>query len=100
VGADQLADAAARVRALLTGLAQRVSEADLARADAGLARRERDARADPRRRLIAAWTGAAPPAGGAAPGKAAPRATLAAWRSWMAASLGEGALVTVEARPE
>ena len=92
---DQLDEAAARVRALLAGLAQRVTEADLSRAEGSLARRERDARADPRRRLIGLWSGAPAPAAGGAP-----KASLAAWRSWMAAALGEGALVIVDARPE
>lgn len=91
--AAQIADASARARELLLGLAQRVTEADLARAEAALARREREARADPRRRVMDLWRDQ-PVAGGAG------RTTLPAWRAWLAAALSEAALITVEARPE
>jgi len=104
--ADQITDAAQRVQALLGGLAQRVTDADLARAEGILARREREARADPRRRLIDLWSdrAAAPAPGAAAPGGArqatGARMNLAAWRTWLKATLAESALVVVEARPE
>jgi hypothetical protein len=88
--ADQIGEAAARVKDLLTNLPQRVTDADLARAEAALARREREARTSPRRRLISLWSGAPPAA----------KTSLAAWRGWMTAALIESALVIVEARPE
>ncbi len=66
---------------LLAGLAQRVTDADLGRADAHLARRERDALAEPRRRLIQLFNGRPSRA-------AAAEITLAAWRAFLAGALG------------
>ncbi|KYF85315.1 hypothetical protein BE17_03275, partial [Sorangium cellulosum] len=89
----ELAEASSRVKELLAGLAQRVTDADLGRAEAHLARSERDALAEPRRRLINLFSGRAsrtPPA----------KATLAAWRAFLAGALGADAIVTVEARPD
>ncbi|WP_437693361.1 hypothetical protein [Sorangium sp. So ce176] len=89
----ELGEASTRVKELLAGLAQRVTDADLGRAEALVARRERDALAEPRRRLINLFSGRAsrtPPA----------KATLAAWRAFLAGALGADAIVTVEARPD
>ncbi|WP_438020724.1 hypothetical protein WMF18_17325 [Sorangium sp. So ce315] len=91
-GAD-LDEATARVKALLAGLAQRVTDADLGRAEALAARRERDALAEPRRRLIDLFNGRAPRTPPA-------KVTLAAWRAFLASALGADAIVTVEARPD
>ncbi|WP_437728697.1 hypothetical protein [Sorangium sp. So ce861] len=89
----ELDEATARVKELLAGLAQRVTDADLDRAEALVARRERDALAEPRRRLIHLWSGRAPRTPPA-------KATLAAWRAFLASALGADAIVTVEARPD
>ncbi|XXT24570.1 hypothetical protein WME94_23850 [Sorangium sp. So ce429] len=90
----ELAEASSRVKELLAGLAQRVTDADLGRAEAHVTRSERDALAEPRRRLINLFSGRAaartPPA----------KATLAAWRAFLAGALGADAIVTVEARPD
>ncbi|WP_437971634.1 hypothetical protein WMF04_21040 [Sorangium sp. So ce260] len=89
----ELDEASDRVKELLAGLAQRVTDADLGRAEAHVARRERDALAEPRRRLIHLFNGRAP--------RSAPaKATLAAWRAFLASALGADAIVTVEARPD
>ncbi|WP_437682918.1 hypothetical protein [Sorangium sp. So ce131] len=88
-----IGEASARVKELLGGLAQRATDADLARAEGLVARRERDALAEPRRRLINLWSGRAartPPA----------KATLAAWRAFLAGALAADAIATVEARPD
>ncbi|WP_438036753.1 hypothetical protein [Sorangium sp. So ce204] len=91
--AGELSEASARVKELLAGLAQRVTDADLGRAEAHLARRERDALAEPRRRLIHLFNGRPSRA-------AAAKITLAAWRAFLAGALGADAMVTVEARPD
>ncbi|KYF99207.1 hypothetical protein BE20_32395, partial [Sorangium cellulosum] len=69
------------------------TDADLDRAEALVARRERDALAEPRRRLIHLWSGRAPRTPPA-------KATLGAWRAFLASALGADAIVTVEARPD
>ncbi|AUX22883.1 hypothetical protein SOCEGT47_033990 [Sorangium cellulosum] len=89
----EIGEASARVKALLAGLAQRATDADLSRAAGHVARHERDALAEPRRRLIDLWRG---PASGAPPA----RITLAAWRAFLSSALGADAIVTVEARPD
>ncbi|WP_148313780.1 hypothetical protein [Sorangium cellulosum] len=89
----ELDEATARVKELLAGLAQRATDADLDRAEALVARRERDALAEPRRRLIHLWSGRAPRTPPA-------KATLTAWRAFLASALGADAIVTVEARPD
>ncbi|MGK3993986.1 hypothetical protein [Sorangium sp. So ce1024] len=89
----ELDEATARVKELLAGLAQRVTDADLGRAEALAARGERDALAEPRRRLIHLFNGRASRAPAA-------KVTLAAWRAFLASALGADAIVTVEARPD
>ena len=90
---DGLEPAVGEVKALLARLGQAgPSEADLTRAAAAMARRERSLRADPRRRLVELWIGR--------PGGPAARPTLAAWRQWIASAMKESSLVVVEARPE
>jgi hypothetical protein len=89
---DGLAAAVAEVRAILLRLPSGATDADLARALAARDRRERAARADPRRRLADLWSGR-PPAPLARP-------TLAAWRAYLAATMRDSALVVVEARPQ
>ncbi|AKT40716.1 hypothetical protein [Chondromyces crocatus] len=92
--ADRLEAVTTRLRELLSGLSQRLTESDLKRAETNLARAERDARTQPRRRLIDLWRDRAPT------GSAPARVGLAAWRAWLATALAEGALISVEARPE
>jgi hypothetical protein len=89
---EVLAAAVAEVRALLARLPTAATEADLVRAAAAASRREHDARADPRRRLGDLWAGRHP--------GAAPRATLAAWRAFLGATLRDAAEIVVEAKPE
>jgi hypothetical protein len=87
---DRLPSAVAEAKTLLARLATSASDADLARAAAVFERRERDARADPRRRVADLWTGR--------PASAGPRPTLDAWRAYLAATLREPSMVVVEAR--
>jgi hypothetical protein len=85
------------VKALLLRLPTTVTDTDLGRAVAAWERREQEARADPRRRLVDLWSGA----GSATPSLAPPaRPSLAAWRGFLGAALREAALVVVEARPQ
>jgi hypothetical protein len=103
--------AVATVKALVVHLTTAVTDADLARARAALERRQREARADPRRRLTDLWS--APPAargdgsvgeargdlrGGHDPRMVMP--TMPAWRAFLGATLPEAALVVVEGRPQ
>ena len=92
---DAVTAAASAVKALLLGLPTTVTEADLARAASTLDRREDDARSDPRRRLADLWSGRRAP-------QTAPTAkpSLAAWRTFLGATLRDGALTVVEARPQ
>ncbi len=84
-----LASALDTVKALLLRLPTAATDADLARAAAAVTRREREARADPRRRLVDLWSGRPPPAAPPSP---------AAWRSFLGATFTESALVVVEGR--
>jgi len=86
-----LAGAIAAVKALFERLPGTLTDADLARAQAALDRREQEARTHPRGRLIRLFAGAAP---------RPDRPTLAAWRTFLEGTLKEGALIVVEARPE
>jgi hypothetical protein len=116
---DGLAAATAEVKALLLRLPTSVTEADLTRAAAAWERREREAQADPRRRLTDLWAGGAggrtadgpvsSPSKPLGPGPAgrpsissgeSPRPSLSAWRAFLSATLREAALVVVEARPQ
>jgi hypothetical protein len=87
---DRVPSAVAEARALLARLATTATEADLARAAAAFERRERDARADPRRRLSDLWLGR--------PAVPSARPTLAAWRAYLAATVREGSMLSVESR--
>ncbi len=91
---DALAAAAGEVKALLLRLPTAVTDADLARAALAVERREEEARADPRRRLIDLWAGRPPRS------PATTRPSLAGWRTFLAATLRETALTVVEARPQ
>jgi hypothetical protein len=91
--ADSLGDAVAQVKALLAQLSQTgPTDASLARALNVSATRAAQARVEPRRRLVEVWTGR--------PAAPAARPPLAAWRTFLAGALREGALIVVEARPE
>jgi hypothetical protein len=87
-----LASAVADVKLLLSRLPQSVTDADLARAFAAAERREQEALADPRRRLVDLWSGR----------KAGRRVrpTLSAFRAFLSDALRDSGLVVVEARPE
>jgi hypothetical protein len=90
--ADSLDAAIAEAKSALAKLAQGgATDALLARAASAASRRRRLADADPRRRLVDAWSGA--PATRATP-------TLAAWRDWLSSTLREPSFVVVEARPD
>jgi hypothetical protein len=89
---DALATAVTETKALLARLGQTATDADLNRAVAAAARRHRDLRSDPRRRLVDLWTGTARPAPA--------RPQLAAWRTFFAEVLRDTNLVVVEAKPE
>jgi hypothetical protein len=118
---DSLAAATAEVKALLLRLPTSVTDTDLTRAAAAWERRERAARADPRRRLTDLWSAAPvhdvgsagsadsagsapkPPSGAGRPSISSgesPRPALSAWRGFLAATLREASLVVVEARPQ
>jgi hypothetical protein len=91
--ADSLGDAVVQVKALLAQLSQTdPTDASLARALNVSATRAALARVEPRRRLVEVWTGR--------PAAPAARPPLAAWRTFLAGALREGALIVVEARPE
>jgi hypothetical protein len=91
--ADLLAGAVSDVRTLLTRLAgSGLPASDIARAVALASRRDGEARADPRRRLIQLWSGRSTPVHGAP----APPALA----TFLATTLNESSLVIIEARPE
>ena len=71
--------AMAQIDRYLGKLDETVTDADLDRAFAALARREQDGRADPRTRLIDLWSGRRP--------QAAVKPALAAWKAFLAATL-------------
>jgi hypothetical protein len=102
---DGLSAAVADVKALLLRLPTTVADADLARASSAWERREQEARADPRRRIVELWSGGSPGSppsgspGGRAPGGSG-RPSLAAWRAFLGGALREATLVVVEARPQ
>jgi hypothetical protein len=90
--ADLLSGAVSDVRALLGRLSQSgLLAPDVARAVALASRRDAEARADPRRRLIQLWSGRPSPVHEAP----AP----AALSAFLATTLNESSLVVIEARP-
>lgn len=89
---EGLSFAVSEVRALLGRLATTVSDGDLNRASARVTAAEQEARSDPRRRLIDLWSDRRPPTN--------PKATLAAWRTFLATALRDGTAAVIEAKPD
>ncbi len=87
---EGISPAASEIRGLLLRLGGSASEADLGRAFSAAERREREARVDPRRRLVDLWTGRRP--------FPSQKPSLSAWRSFLGATFRESTVMLAEAR--